>query len=215
MASQTDIVNLALYYIAQSVVIPTMIDESKAADVANRLWDPTLDFIQTMRPWSFLREARALGLSAGDPQPGWAFRYQYPNDCLRAWALTDLPGLSAQPNVAAWCDGWGARVDSWRYRWQKARGRDGTVIDANVEQAWLIFTIRETDASRFPPMFVQAFARLLAQMMAPPLIGDVGLNAQNGLQNAFAAALQEASAHDGNESGSDFVDDTPSLRARG
>lgn len=212
MASQTDIVNLALYYIAQSVVIPTMIDDSKAADIANRLWEPSLEYLQTQRPWSFLRETRALGLSAGDAAPGWVYRYQYPVDCLRAWAITDLPGLQAQPNVLAWCDGW-AR-NHWLYRWQKARGSDGTVIDANVAGAYLIFTIREEDTSRFPPLFVEAFARLLAQRMAAPLIGDVGLNAQNGLQQAFAAAMQEASAHDGNESGADAEMETPSMMAR-
>lgn len=216
MASQTDIVNLALYYLAQSIVIPTMVDESKAADIANRLWEPTLDQILAERPWSWAIKAQALAVDIQDPMPGWAYRYSYPDDCIRMWAITNVGGLEQQPFLSWWCcvDQWPAW---WRqlYAWNKSYGDQGTTIDSNLREAWGVFVVRVSDTNRFPPMFVEAFARLLAKLMAPPLIGDVGLNAQQGLQNAYIYALQVASSFDGNESQEGMEPLTPSLAARG
>jgi len=49
VSTQTDIFNLALYKLAQSIAIPALTDESKAADVMNRLWEPTRDLVLTER----------------------------------------------------------------------------------------------------------------------------------------------------------------------
>lgn len=219
MATQTDIVNLALYYLAQSVLIPSMLDESKAADIANKLWEPTLDQVLAERPWDFMMKSAALALDIQTPQPGWAYRYSYPNDCVRMWSIANESGLGQWPDLGWWCcpEQWPVWLRQL-YAWKKSAGDQGTTINANLADAWGVYVMRPmdtSDTSRYPPLFVECLARLLAKLMAPPLIGDAGLSAQQGLQNAYIYALQVASAADINESMQGEDPPTPALMARG
>ena len=51
MATRIDIYNMALYKLAQSIGVPAITDDSKAADVLNRLWEPMRDLVLTERVW--------------------------------------------------------------------------------------------------------------------------------------------------------------------
>src|SRR5690606_5879027 len=109
--------------------------------------------------------------------------YAYPNDCISALALTTADGVRAAGRLTCFADDayvrsvWGRGA----FDWETAYGDDGTLIRTNVDQALLVYVVRVTDTSRYPPPFVEALASRLAAEAAPPLIGDVGLNAQGDL----------------------------------
>lgn len=215
MASQTDVINLALYKLGQSDTIPDMTDQSKAAVVGARAWAQAVGLVLCDRVWDWALKAEALALSPDAPTPGWGYSYAYPNDCLRLWAVVDAPTLQSNPYPAYWCGyEWPDHLRHL-YAWRKGWGSQSTSVEANIPQAMGIFVVNmdAADTERFPPHFVEALACKLAQIMAAPMIGDIGLNAQTTLRQAYQLALSEASAFDGNES---RVHDepTPALLAR-
>lgn len=216
MSSQVDIINLALYKLAQSDTIPSITDESKAATVGVRVWQQALDLVTADRPWDWAMKSQSAALDIDAPAPGYSYRYAYPNDCLRLWKLVDRPSLLVNGSLTYWATYDWPMYLRHLYGWQKGHGTQGTCIDAHLPDAVLIYAARMSDADteRFPPHFVEALACKLAQLMAPPMIGDVGLNAQSSLVQAYRLALSEASAFDGNES-LQPDDLTPSLMARG
>lgn len=216
MASQIDILNLALFKLAQSQTIPSITDQSKAATIAVRVWQHAVDMVLTDRRWDWSLKSQSAALDVDDPQPGWNVRYAYPNDCLRLWKIVDRTDLLTNPSLGYWCGFDWPPYLRHLYGWEKAWGTQGTCVDAHLEGAVFIYSVRmtEADTERFPPAFVEALACKLAQFMAPPLIGDVGLNAQTSLEQAYQFALSRASAFDGNES-LGHEDVSPSLLARG
>lgn len=215
MASQTDILNLAILKLAQSDTIPNISDESNIARVGVRLWQHCVDLVLSDRIWDFAMKSEVAALVTDPPSPGWTYRYEYPNDCLKLEALVDSQNLALNPDPVYWC--WYEwPVNLMRlYQWRKGWGPQGTCVDAYLPEAIFLYTVRMTDADteRFPPHFVEALACKLAQFMAPPVIGSVGLNAQTSLEQAYQFALSRASALDGNE-GVRVDAMTPSLRAR-
>lgn len=217
MSTKTDIFNLALYKLAQSISIPSVNDESKAADVLNRLWEPMRDLVLTARVWPWAVRCKALAVVNEVPQSGWRYRYAYPNDCLTAYALTDARGVAAAGKLTRFASGdyvasvWG----SGAYDWDTSYGEDATTINTSVQDAYLVYACQVEDPNRFPPQFVNALATRLAAEAAPPLIGEVGLNSKGNLLQEYNLALTEAGAHSMNEGRNDADYLTPALAARG
>lgn len=216
VATQTDIFNLALYKLAQSIGIPSVTDESKAADVMNRLWEPMRDLVLTERVWPWAIRSVALAVDGEEPQPGWAYRYAYPNDCLTAFAVTNANGVASAGKLSRFANGdyissvWG----SGAFDWDTSYGEQATTINTNVRNALLVYACRVKDAGRYPPQFVNALACRIAAEAAPPLIGEVGLNNKTQLLQEYALALTTAGAHAMNESRTDGDYVTPMLAAR-
>lgn len=216
MATQTDIFNMALYKMAQSVTIPAATDRSKAADVMNKLWDTTRDLVLSERVWPWAVRSQALALDVEPAQPGWFYRYAYPNDCLSAFAVTDANGIAAAGKLSRFANGdyvasvWG----SGAFDFDTSFGEQSTTINTSVQNAYLVYACRVVDTSRYPPHFVNALATRLAAEAAPPLVGEVGLNSKANLLQEYELALTKAGAHAMNESRTDADYVTPALAAR-
>lgn len=217
MATQLDIYNLALYKLSQSITLPSLTDKSKAADVLNRLWPLMRDLVLSERVWPWAVRAQALALDVEDPQPGWAYRYTYPNDCLSAYALTHATGLAAAGSLVRFADSdylasvWGSGC----FDWDTSFGEQSTTINTNVRTAYLVYACRVEDTTRYPPQFVNTLACRLAAEAAPTLIGEVGLNNKSQLLQEYDLALTTAGAHAMNEARTDADYVTPSVAARG
>lgn len=217
MAGKIDIFNLALYKLAQSIGIPSVNDESKAADVMNRLWEPMRDLVLSERAWPWSIRAQALAVDLQAPQAGWGVRYAYPNDCLTAYALTSADGIAEAGKLYRFADPaylsqvWGRGA----FDWDTSYGEQSTSINANVENAILVYSVKVEQVERYPPQFVNALACRLAAEAAPPLIGEIGLQNKQMLLQEYAQALTNAGAHAMNESRSNTDYLTPSLAARG
>lgn len=216
MATQTDIYNLALYKIAQSISVASINDEAKSADVLNRLWDHARDLVLSDRTWPWAIRAAALAQSTEDAQPGWAYRYEYPNDCITAKAVTDLNGLRQVRTLSNYCDPdfirgiWG----SGAFDFETSYGEQATTINTDVKSAYLVYIVRVEDTGRYSAQFAEALACRLAVDAAPPLVGDIGLNSKTRLMQDYAYALTNAGAHSMNEGREDQEPVTPSMAAR-
>lgn len=217
MSTRVDIYNMALFKLANSVTVPAVTDQSKAADVLNKLWEPTRDLVLTDRVWPWAMKAVALAVSSEEPMPGWGYRYAYPNDCLTAYAVTDAGGIAGAGKLIGFATGdWASGVAAGgRFAWDTAYGEQGPSILSNAPLAWLVYCCRVENAQVFPPQFVNALACRLAAEAAPPLMGEVGLQSKGALMDEYALALTNAGAHAMNEARSDESYLTPSLQARG
>lgn len=219
MSSQAEIINLALFKLAQSVGIPSIHDKSKAADVFGRLWAPTRDRVLAARVWPWALKTQAMSVAAQAPDPGWLLRYAYPNDCITAKAVTNENGLRVVRNLAGYCDTNFLRsgMGRWAFDWDTSYGEQGTSIHSDVAGAYLVYVARVEDPGRYPPQFVNAFACLLAAEGAGPMIGEVGLQNKRDLMQEYNVALTEAGAHDYGESESQLAETytTPAMAARG
>lgn len=216
MASQTEIMNLALFKLAQSIGIPSLNDDSKAADVMRQLWPTMRDVVLTDRVWPWALQSRPLQLVAEEGQPGWRYRYAYPADCLTAYAVTTESGLRTAGKLQRFASAdyvasvWGSGC----FDFETSHGTETTTINTNVEGALLVYLVCVEDAGRYPPQFVNALASRLAAEAAPPLIGEVGLQNKVQLLQEYQLALTHAGAHAFNESASQESYVTPSMAAR-
>ncbi|WCE04427.1 hypothetical protein [Pseudoxanthomonas sp. JBR18] len=207
-----DIINLAIGKLAQDVGIAAVTDQSKAARVFGRLWDPMSDLVLVERNWPWALKAQ-LGALAGDaPLPGWQWRYSTPSDCLRVVAVTDEQGMRATRRMSIWCDQQASA--QYAYEFERSYGESSTSIQTDLEKAWLIYICRVSDTERFPPHFVDALACKLAEEAAPPMIGDRGMNAKPNLKQLYQTALSEAAAVEFNQAEQNVRPMTESLAAR-
>lgn len=218
MASRTDIANLALFKLAQDIPIASLTERTKAGIALNRVFDPMLDLVLSMHAWPFALKSVALAELVEDPLPGWAYRYSYPSDCVNALALTDEGGIRGTTSAIAtqWCEERAAQWRDGRNAFEVVYGDQDTSIVADLEDAYLIYISRVTNASRYPAPFVEALACRIAMEVDGVIRGaEVALRAAGEMRNNYLMALAEAKAHGFNESRDGIDYTTPSVAARG
>jgi hypothetical protein len=211
VASQVDIVNLALGKLSHDRTISAMGEQSKEARVAGRVWDTIRDEVLEARNWPFAMKAQVLAPLAEAPIPGWCYRYAYPNDCLSLRAVTDEGGVRR------------SRLHDWMHLsgagdWTVAHGAQDTSILTNTPEAYAIYTVRVTDPARYSAHFINALATRLAAEMAPTIIGERGGGLQQAIMDprggSYMIALSNAGEHALNETRIRSEAMTPSLAAR-
>lgn len=194
MATVTDICNLALSRLGdeanvQSIAPP---DGSPQASLCAAFYPQARDTLLTMRPWSFALVRSALApLVQDNVHSAWAYSYAYPANCL---AMQKVLPPDATDDVAAGGAQYAApfRVES--------REDGAVVVLTNTEQAVGVYMRRVEDTSKFPPLFSDSLAWLLASYLAGPLVkGAAGRAAAADANQAFQAALAAASRTDANQ----------------
>ena len=201
MSSAVQICKLALGHLGDSADITSIAppDGSVQAAQCAVFYPLARDALLTMRDWTFATKRVELSLSADDPPDGWSFAYSLPSDCLRPQVLLNDGAdrdEDAQPFVV-----------------------EGQTIYTHVENAWLRYTFQVVDAVRFPPLFVVALSRLLASMLAGPLIrGKEGRDiAKDQYSLAVKVEIPEAAASDKNSQNNcrygDFTPESIGARA--
>ncbi len=212
MASQVDVVNLALGKLAQDRGIAAMTDQSKEARVASRMWDIVRDEVLEARNWPFALKAQSLALDAEDPMPGWEYRYSLPSDCLTVRAITDETGIRGARGLELF----NCRGQADVYDYELAYGAQGTSILTDLPNAYAVYVVRVIDTDRYPAHFVNALACRLAAEMAPAIIGEAGLRVkQTMMERDYVAALSQAHEHSANQARRNLEALTPALAARG
>lgn len=214
MASIVEVCNMALDDLGQTVGIASLTEASKAARTCSRHFQQVLDEVMAAHPWPFSAKAAALAPAADAPMPGWAFQYAYPADCVRAGRVCTEDGVRVQMNV------WQCTPDPWCstpiapfYPYQLMSGTGQTGIVTDLEDAWLIYTKRQTDCARMPPLVVTALHWALAARIAMPITSDPRIQ-QNAITMANIAFVT-ATAHGFGESSPDPDPLPPSIQARG
>jgi len=199
MASQVELVNMALKHIGISTGIITLTENTEHAAAANSFWDIARDAALRNYDWPFARKRLELALlssASAAYSDRWFYQYQYPTDCVFARYLDN--GL---PN--------GGTLLSDVIEYEIEYGATGQAILANEQDAALVYTKRVTETTRWPADFAVSFSYLLASFMAPSFTkGDVFSKQQKLLQlsQVWVGVAQKNAANEVK----DMVDDRES-----
>ena len=186
MSSVVEICNLALSHLGDSATIATIDppEGSAQAEHCARFYPIARDSLLEMHPWNFA--TRRVSLAALDIDLwSWAYAYAAPTSCLKI--------VSILPNES------GSDDETQPYETESAE--DGTlIIRTDVESATCRYIYKVTDSARFPPLFVDALARLLASYMSGPVVkGESGRKAGLEQLQAFRQIASQAMVSDANQ----------------
>lgn len=179
MASQVDIVNLALSRIGVATPISSIDDDTKEATLAKRQWDTERDYVLRDFPWPFAKAYAELGLLTGSSdEPAnhdWLFEYAQPADSLMIRRLTREGGRTGDTPIPF-------------------ETGAGDVIWTDEEDAHAEYTKRITDATKFDVMFASCLAWKLAASLVLPLARDPKLAEQALVAYLFEKAVAQSRA---------------------
>lgn len=183
MASDVEICNLALSHLGDTANVASIDppEGSSQADHCARFFRPALNAFLTEHAWNFTSRRASLA-QVESAQGGWPYAYALPSDCLEVVAVL-------MPDEGDMQKGHDYVVES------DANG--DPLLLTNVPDAWVRYTASQRDASKLPPFAVQALARLLASMLAGPVVkGDAGRAASKDQLGQYAYWLAKAKTAD-------------------
>jgi len=180
MSSAVDICNLALSRVGDEASLSGLAppEGSVEADHCKRWYPIARNALFEAHNWNFLTRRMRLAKLQTDSFE-WAYAYALPHDVLHAIAVysTNDPEHT--------CD------------FQIESTSTGGVLYTNCADAILRYTQVTDEAERFPPLFVDALAWLLASYLAGAVIrGNGGLQVASNLAKAYQAALALAIQRD-------------------
>mgnify|MGYP000966770535 CR=1 FL=1 len=164
MASKISICNLALSNIGKDN-ITALTDAGAEAKACNQFYDHARDTLLQAFPWSFAGKTQALAEITNDKPGQWGFAYQRPTDCLKVrwvrqqYSATDNCRLTPQQEISF------------------PHEVEGQAIYCDLPTAFLRYTFKLDDPSRYSPLFVDALSWHLAVRLAMPLTRDPKIRA--------------------------------------
>lgn len=187
MASKTSIANGALIHCGVSKLLTNVdSDTSKEAKTIKAVYDNERDQVLSDFRWPFAKRSVDLGLVGGTTTEAydlkWQYAYRYPADCLDAHEIVSTLG----------------RTDPDPIQFDIGSDATGRLILTDEPEAVLQYTTRITNEGQFDALFVAAFQRKLASVIAPALSRVKDIEAHNiemyhlELSKAERRALMEA-----------------------
>lgn len=168
MASEVDIVNLALAHLGDNATVVSLDppEGSAQAEHAARFYPIARDSLLELHQWGFSTKRVALALlSSGCSE--WDYAYAQPSDAFNIIAVLSPDASNA------YSAGMGAYTPPPFACEIDANGAD--VIYTDQAEAVLRYTGIVTDTTMFSPLFVMTLSWHLASLLAGPLLkGDVG-----------------------------------------
>ena len=183
MASQLNIINLALSHIAQIQITQAQLDAATTTvqvKEALRIWEFALK--ETLRAfnWGFAKTQEALVVTTDYDPAVYDYAYVYPEYCL---AIRKV-------NVQTKLD----EAISGLYEKMYDSENDAVRIVTDIEDAYIEYTYYVTTTTLFDSAFVIAFSYRLAAALAKPLNGDDKQGA--AMKEVYEDAISEAKRHD-------------------
>lgn len=186
MASEIDVCNLALAHLGDDATVASIDppEGSAQAEHCARFYPIARDTLLESHNWKFA--TRRATLAQLDVESfNWAFAYAEPNNALRIVSILPADAVITDEGEEFETVGDDA-------------GR--SLIFTDLEDATAIYTTVVTDTTKFPPLFIDALARLLASYLAGPVLkGDVGKAEAKAQFQAFRMALNLAIVSDANQ----------------
>lgn len=185
MTSVVSICNLALSNIGKDN-IQAINDAGAEAKACRQFYEHTRDMLLQAYPWRFAGRTVSLAEVENDKPGSWAYAYRRPTDCLKVREVrpeysTDILNLS------------GAKIDDYGIMHEI----EGDTIYCDISPAFLRYTYRLTDPTKFSPLFVEALGWHLAVRLAMPLMRDPKVRADAfSVANSQQAAAQMADANE-------------------
>ena len=193
------IANMALSHLGAASTIESF-DELSNEAVQCKLWyDIARKEVLEAFDWSFARKRATLAEHADGPPDEWAFRYQYPADCIMARSIWNaFGGIGVFGLVDA------TRLSIYQgdvipFELEASDAGDDLTILTNMEDAILVYTFDQAVPAMFSSHFVKILARNLAAKMAYSITGKQALEDEH-----FKIAerlIRLAPAYDGNQHG--------------
>lgn len=190
MASAVDICNLALSRLGDDATVSSIDppEGSAQAEHCKRFYPIARDVALSKHLWNFATKRSALALLSNVTTAEWQFAYSAPSDVL---------GSSSAVNI--YPDG--SFIDGGVEFAIETTTANGVVIYANVENAYIRYTSKVTDTTRFTIEFVDALSYLLASYLAGPVLkGEMGMKVGLDMMKMFKLSMAEAAASDANGS---------------
>ncbi len=183
MASVVSICNLALSNIGKDN-INSLDDAGAEARACRQFYEHTRDVLLQGYPWRFAGKTISLAQVSNDKPGQWTYAYSRPNDCLKvrwvrpSYSEDEVP-LTAQEEI-----GFPHEVE-------------GQVIYSNLSPAFLRYTFRLDDPTRYSPLFVDALSWHVAVRLAMPLTRDPKIRADAyQIANLMLGQAQMADANE-------------------
>lgn len=164
MASKVEICNLALSSLGKEN-INAMTEQSAEARACNQFYNHARDTLLQAYPWGFAGRTRSLAEIANDKPGQWGHAYERPTDCLKVrWVRPEYGSaphcrLSTQEEISF------------------PHELEGDKIYCDLSPAFLRYTFKLDDPTKYPPLFVDALAFHLAVRLAIPLTRDPKMRA--------------------------------------
>jgi len=166
VATETELVNLALGHIGAEFIADYATTQSKSAAAARRIYPSLRDSVLSEFQWPWLYDRKALALSATAAPVNWTYRYVYPSNCYRVWAVVhpEYPRKVVNYETGEWTH------ISFERSYNPAVPEHN--ILTHLGSAWVDYSYRLTDVSKWPDHFADAFAWALASSLVMDLAKD-------------------------------------------
>jgi hypothetical protein len=200
MSTDVDITNLALSHIGDEAQVESLNppDPTEQAAQAARFYPMARDMLLEMHPWTFAVRRQVLAALLVNPLPGdWLYAYVLPDGCIRPLSTIQpvVPGVPGMP-ASYFGNGSGQQP----YIVESASDGSG-ILYTNVSVPTLRFIFRETNTTRYTPMFIIALSRLLSSYLAGPIIkGETGIKVSQAEFKLFELEFNRAASKDSNAS---------------
>lgn len=217
MASEVSICNLALSHLGDEATVSSIdpAEGSQQAEHCALFYPIARNTVLESHPWGFATRRQALVELADTPAGTWGFVYQRPNNCLRALSVLSSSTRSAFTvirNGSVVAVGGEELGDEFI---EETLDGDVRVIYTNVEDAQLRYIRLVDDTTKYSALVVNAIARLLASMLAGPIIkGSTGMQVgASHLKQYYEVDLKVAMMADANARRLDTYDNFTSSAA--
>jgi hypothetical protein len=205
---EAQICNTALSRIGVTTKITSLDNpRTKEAIELAQVYEEVRDRVLAAAHWPFARKSVRLQQSGETPEK-WAYRYEYPNDCLAVRFIFPPIGAGRSPQSFR------QSLQEIKTPYEIALSEDDslTLCTDLGPEAVLEYTKRVTNPARFDALFASALAWALAAEVALPLAKTVDY-AQNAIK-AYDLVVAQATAKALNEEVRQDPPDSEFVRAR-
>lgn len=205
MASEVSICNLALTSIGKKNIsdLDEGTTESKAC---KQHYAQARDELLQEYPWRFAQATVALAEITNDKSNKWEYACQLPADCLQELLVHDQYLADYIANGGEIVGGDGGLIVAGGYAYEI----EGSVLYCNVSPAYLTYTKRVTDPTRFRPLFVAALGDQVATKIAFPLTKDLSVRKDAyqllAISKAKAMTADANSVRESSDRPSEFIE---------
>lgn len=187
--SETDIANKAIRFLGKGKTIEDIDTDTSAEGVAVReFYDQARDYLLGKCAWRWAHKIQALELVDefdGDPlSEEFAYSYRKPTDCIRHSRILSGAMQDTRDGVIVY---------------RESRDDQGGLIYTDTEDAYIEYTFREEDVSRYPAEFEFALAYYLAMLIAPSILGEGAYRIKPDLEREYKKHLSWAMALEGSQ----------------
>ena len=170
---------MALSHLGTRSELTSLTENTNEANAVNLWYDFSRRQALAKSHWSFARKRVTLAdHSEAPPENIWAYRYQYPADCIEARKIENEYVDEGDDNIPFVIE-----MDSTE---------DSRSILTNMDEAILVYTFDQDNPETYPPHFVLALSHLLASHIAMQVTGKKTFKDSNYEQYLVTASMAQA-----------------------